>query len=128
MLRRRAAHGEGSAADAVVPLTVRATASDGADIRLLIEARSRARAGAEPDVERIIHALVVPAAARWLRRHGLEDLASDAHAVGPDLERLVGEELSGLGVDLVGLDVVAVEHLLVSPSAGRAGAADDGSG
>lgn len=93
----------------VVPLTVRCRTADGADIRLLLEAdvatSARTRT-AELEIERVAMALVVPAAEEAVRRRDLASLAAD-----PTLD------LAHVGGDLLTVRVIAVEHLLASPSA-----------
>ncbi|PWN03105.1 hypothetical protein DJ010_08215 [Nocardioides silvaticus] len=101
-----------------VPLTIRASTSDGADVRLLVEAEVRpALPTHNTGVERITLALVEPALERWVGRHQLSEL-------GGELERSLGgvaaklrSDLGRLDVDLLRIDVAAVEHLIKSPSA-----------
>ncbi len=105
-----------------VPLTIRATTSDGADVRLLVEAEVRPALPVHTTgVERVTHALVVPALEHWVGRQQLSEL-------GGELERSLGgvaaklrSDLGRLDVDLLRIDVEAVEHLIKSPSAGPVG-------
>lgn len=100
-----------------VALAVRGRTADDADLRLLVEATvvpDDARAGV--DLERVAHALVLPATRRWLAGHDLDQL-TDALAGAPaELESVVEPEFEALGARLLRLDIVAVEHLLASPS------------
>lgn len=112
----------------VVPLTVRGDTADGADLRLLLEARLASRTLPDAEVERVAYALIEAGAGRWLRSQRLEQLAD---SVGPRLtsvEDAVREPAAGLGVDVIAVDVVAVEHLLVSPSADPADPDSPGAG
>lgn len=93
----------------VVPVTVRAQTSDGADIRLLLEADVDASGKAKPaELERVALAIVVPAAEEAVGRRDLADLAADPSG-----------GLDDIGGDLLSVRVVAVEHLLLSPSGDR---------
>lgn len=99
----------------VVPVTVRGLTADGADLRLLLEARLASRTLGDAEVERVAYALIEVAAHRWVRRQLLDQIAD---SIGPRLtavEDAVREEATALGVDVLAIDVVAVEHLLVSP-------------
>lgn len=101
----------------IVPVTARCRTADGADIRVLLEAdvatAARSRT-AELEIERVAMALVVPAAEEAVRRRDLASLVAD-----PSLD------LTHVGGDLLTVRVVAVEHLIASPSADPAPA--DGS-
>lgn len=97
--------------DLVVPVTVRAQTSDGADIRLLLEADVDASGktlskNVAAELERVALAIVVPAAEEAVRRRDLASLAADPSG-----------GLDDIGGDLLSVRVVAVEHLLLSPSA-----------
>ncbi|UMG94571.1 hypothetical protein [Nocardioides sp. TF02-7] len=96
-----------------VPLTVRETTADQKDVRLLLEVVVRpVGASAAHDVEPLVCG-VVPLVSRWVRRHRLADLTPDLHHVWHDP---VAELLESLGADLLSLRVVAIEHLILSPS------------
>lgn len=102
----------------VVPLTVRSRTADGADIRLLLEADVvTAGRASTAELERVALAIVVPAAEEAVRRRELATLAID-----PTLG------LDAVGGHLLSVRVVAVEHLLLSPSGephpSRPGSAD----
>ena len=116
--RRAAAHAAASSVPLTVPLTVRGVTRDEADVRLLLEAVTvPAGDAASPAwLGRVVDAIVVPAAGRWLGDHALADL-DDPVPLRVALEERVVPELTGLGVLLLRCDVVAVEHLVVSPSA-----------
>lgn len=101
----------------VVPITVRSQTTDGADIRLLLEARLTSARLSHEEVERIALALVVPAAVQWVRRHELPALDGRLGASLHDVEESVREPVAALGADLLTIATVAVEHLLASPSA-----------
>ena len=91
----------------VVPLTVRTRIADGAEIRLLLEADVDApERTPAADLERVAMAIVVPAAEEAVRRRDLAALEADPTA-----------GLDQVGGDLLRVRVVAVEHLIVSPSA-----------
>ena len=101
-----------------VPLTVRSLTSDGADVRLLLEAEVRSVPTAPAlDAERITHALVVPALERWVGRHELASLTVELERSVSGVAVQLDEQLGALGTRLLRLEVVAVEHLLASPSA-----------
>ncbi len=106
-----------------VPLTVRALTSDGADVRLLLEVDVRSGPlPSELGPERITFALVVPALERWVRQHDLASLTVEVERALGGVAAQFRSELLTLGVHLVRVQVVAVEHLIVSPSG--AGARD----
>ncbi|MBM7516781.1 hypothetical protein [Nocardioides nitrophenolicus] len=91
----------------VVPLTVRSRTADGADLRLLLEADVDASGRTSAaELERVAFAIVVPAVEEVVRRRELAQLAEDPTA-----------GLDRIGGDLLSVRVVAVEHLIVSPSA-----------
>ncbi|WGX97532.1 hypothetical protein [Nocardioides sp. L-11A] len=101
----------------VVPVTVRDRTDDDADIRLLLEAKLSSATLPRAEVDRIALALVVPAAGAWVRR---QRLAALEDSLGPrlrEVEEGVCHQTRALGADLLSVEVVAVEHLLVSPSA-----------
>ncbi|WP_436697797.1 hypothetical protein [Nocardioides sp. BYT-33-1] len=101
----------------VVPVTVRERTDDDADIRLLLEAKLSSATLPLGEIDRITLALVVPAASAWVRR---QRLAALEHSLGPrlrEVEESVCHQTRALGADLLSVEVVAVEHLLVSPSA-----------
>lgn len=101
----------------MVPLAVRGLTTDGADLRLLLEAQvAPGTVTARAELERIAQALVVPAVRRWLAEHELAGLPDQLFAAQPELESVVQPEFEALGARLIRLDVVAVEHLLASPS------------
>lgn len=101
-----------------VPLAVRGLTTDSADLRLLLEAQvAPGTVTARAELERIAQALVVPAVRRWLAEHELAGLPDQLFAAQPELESVVQPEFEALGARLIRLDVVAVEHLLTSPSA-----------
>lgn len=101
-----------------VPLAVRARTSDGADLRLLLEVTLAPElVTSQSEIERIAQALVVPALRRWLVEHALSALPDGLLSARTDLEAVVQPEFEALGARLLRLDVVAVEHLLTSPSA-----------
>lgn len=110
--------GEGSGTQTVVvPLLVRAGTRDGADIRLLVDARLSSSWLDGAELERLALALVVPAAAREVRRSLLPELdRSPARVLEPAVE-MVRPQIAALGGELHNLEVVAAEHLLRSPSA-----------
>jgi len=120
----------------VVPLTVRGTTYDGADVRLLLEATVATGpagnpagnpAGGAAGADRATLALLVPAARRWLATHPVGRLRGELAGVPTLLHDEVRDELAELGVRLLRVDVVAVEHLLASPSAdGMPGVDADG--
>ncbi len=101
-----------------VPLTVRALTSDGADVRLLLEAEVLSVSVASALVaERVTHALVVPALERWVRRHDLASLTVELERSVSGVAVHLKDELGALDTKLLRLEVIAVEHLLASPSA-----------
>lgn len=100
-----------------VPLTIRAVTSDGADVRLLVEAEVRPVPPAEdPGVERITHALVEPALEEWVGRHPLSALSGELERSLGGVAARLRVDLGRLDVDLIRLEVPAVEHLIRSPS------------
>ncbi|WGY01454.1 MULTISPECIES: hypothetical protein [unclassified Nocardioides] len=102
----------------VVPLTVRSRTADGADIRLLLEADVDAAGRASAaELERVAFAIVVPAVEEAVRRRELAALAADPTA-----------GLDHIGGALLRVRVVAVEHLIVSPSADPDGSRPHGRG
>lgn len=120
--------GGGSGAQTVlVPLTVRATTRDGADIRLLLDARFSSPSLGDGEVERIAVALLVPAAAREVRRSVLRALEHSPSSVLSPALQVVRPQAAALGVELHALEVVAAEHLLASPSAPDDGVEHHGS-
>ncbi|GAA1509941.1 hypothetical protein [Nocardioides humi] len=101
----------------VVPVTVRERTEDDADIRLLLDAKLSSATLPQAEVDRIALALIVPAASTWVRRQRLATLED---SLGPrlrEVEEGVCHQTRALGADLLSVEVVAVEHLLVSPSA-----------
>jgi hypothetical protein len=101
-----------------VPLAVRGRTTDGADLRLLVDVTVvPVTAVAGPDLERIAQALVPPAVRRWAAEHDLDHLQASLPTARTALESAVQPEIEALGARLLRLDVVAVEHLLASPSA-----------
>jgi|GEM_PF-5497191 len=101
-----------------VPLTVRTLTSDGADVRLLLEAEVLSASTVPALVtERVTHALVVPALERWVRRHDLASLTVELERSVSGVAVQLNNELDALDTKLLRLEVVAVEHLLASPSA-----------
>ncbi|KRB78618.1 hypothetical protein ASE01_05040 [Nocardioides sp. Root190] len=101
-----------------VPLAVRGRTTDGADLRLLVDVTLAPDApAAGPDLERIAQALVPPAVRRWVGQHELDRLQAALPTARAGLEASVQPEIEALGARLLRLDVVAVEHLLTSPSA-----------
>ena len=109
----------------VVPLTIRTPTADGADLRLLLEARFAPTRLPQEELDHVAVAVIEPVATLWVRR---QRLAAIQRALGPrlrDVEDDVRAQLSGLGAPLIALDVVAVEHLLTSPSADRSDDTDD---
>lgn len=101
-----------------VPVAVRACTTDRADLRLLVDVTVvPVTPAAGPDLERIAQALVPPAVRRWAGRHDLEALQGALPTARSVLEAAVQPEIQALGARLLRLDVVAVEHLLASPSA-----------
>lgn len=111
--------GEGGGTQLVLPLTVRGPAADGADVRLLVEATVVAGPAAPADPVRVAHALLLAATRRWLADQDLASLPARLPRVREAVEGGVDEEFSELDLRLLRLDVVAVEHLLASPSASR---------
>lgn len=109
--------GEGSGTQATVPLTVRGPTADGADVRLLVETMLAAGPTAPPEPVRIALALLLPASRRWLAGHDLARLPEALPGARDSLEDAVRDEFGELGLRLLRFDVVAVEHLLASPSA-----------
>lgn len=106
------------AATSTVPLALRGRTADGADLRVLVDAQvSPVSVDDGRQLERITQALVVPAVRRWLAEHDLAGLPDELLSGRGELEDLVQPEFEALGARLLRLDVVAVEHLLASPSA-----------
>ena len=100
-----------------VPLTIRATTSDGADVRLLVEAEVRpALPTHTAGVERVTHALVEPALERWVGRQQLSELSGELERSLGGVAAKLRSDLGRLDVDLLRIDVAAVEHLIRSPS------------
>lgn len=100
----------------VVPLTARSRTADGADIRLLLEARLTSHRLSAEEIERLALALIVPAAVQWLGRQDLAALDVALRPTLPEIESAVREPLAALGTELLAVALVAGEHLLVSPS------------
>lgn len=101
----------------LVPLALRGRTADGADLRVLLDAHvAPDAADAGPELERVTQALVVPAVQRWLAEHRLAELPAGLVQARGELESVVQPELTALGARLLRLEVVAVEHLLASPS------------
>jgi hypothetical protein len=129
LLRRWAGGYDDPPADTTVPVTARGQTADGADVRLLIEAQVRAVPGSGTAApERIVLALLAPAARRWLRGRELALVESDLAAARIDLDELVGPELADLGIELLRIDVVGAEHLLRSSSGDPSTGGPDGPG
>lgn len=102
----------------LVPMVVRGRTADRADLRVLLDGIVEVEAVADrAELERMIHAIVVPGVRRWLAERALADLPEALPGARPELEAMVQPELEALGTRLLRLDLVAVEHLLVSPSA-----------
>ena len=102
-----------------VPVTVRAQSDDDAELRIMLDAvvAPAANASIPPDLERLTHALLVPAVERWVRQRSLASFQDNLNVARAAFEDNVRPEFAGLGATLLRLDLVAVEHLLVSPSA-----------
>lgn len=109
--------GGGSGTQSTVPMTVRGPTADGADVRLLVETMLAAGPTAPPEPVRVAVALLLPAARRWLASHDLARLPERLPGARDALEEAVRDEFGGLDLRLLRFDVVAVEHLLASPSA-----------
>lgn len=108
--------GGGGGTQVVLPLTVRGATADGADVRLLVDATVAAGPAAPADPVRVAHALLLAATRRWLAGQDLAGLPSRLPRAREAVEDGVDEEFSELDLRLLRLDVVAVEHLLASPS------------
>lgn len=101
----------------MVALTVRARTADGADLRLLLEARVSSPDLPDDELERLSIALVVPATSDWVGRHQVRALDG---GLGPrllEVEACARAPMRSLGAELLAVDVIACEHLLASPSA-----------
>lgn len=109
--------GEGGGTQHALPITVRGPAADGADVRLLVEAMVAAGPAAPADPVRVAHALLLAASRRWLADRDLPGLQEGLPQARDALEGAVGAEFRELDLRLLRFDVVAVEHLLASPSA-----------
>lgn len=107
----------------VVPLTIRTHTGDGADLRLLLEARLAPTRLARDELDRVAAAVIEPVATAWVRRRRLAAIRGLGPRLG-EVENDVRAQLDGLGAPLVTIDVVAVEHLLTSPSADDAAPGD----
>lgn len=94
----------------------RSRTADGADIRLLLEARVTSHRLPVEEVERLALALIVPAAVQWLGRQDLATLDVALRPTLPEVEAAVRAPLAALGAELLAIALVAGEHLLVSPS------------
>lgn len=101
-----------------MPITVRGATRDEDEIRILLDAvvAPSVIAVGHPDLPRITHALVVPAVERWLRQRSLPEVQADLASARGAVEDAVRPEFGGLGATLLRLDLIAVEHLLLSPS------------
>lgn len=108
-----------SASDYVtVPVTVQAGTSDGAELRLHLEVKAEAGGLDLYELDRLICALVIPATRRWARQHDLAGLSG----LGPALDEVaagVREGLAEVGTTLLGIELMAAEHLLAADSANR---------
>lgn len=104
-----------------MPLTVRTRTEDAAELRLLLDAvvapSASSAASDDAELERVAHALLVPATERWVRRHPLVAIQHSPARARSAIEESVRPEFAGLGATLLRLDIVAIEHLLLSPSA-----------
>ncbi|GAA4819414.1 hypothetical protein ACFQ0K_10780 [Nocardioides caeni] len=118
--------GEGGGSQVLrnVPLMTRARTVEDADLRLLLDARLSSPTLSGADLERVALALIVPAAAEWVRRQRLDALAHSHGRRLPEIEEVVALPLRGLGAELLSIEVVAAEHLLASPSGDDATGAD----
>lgn len=104
-------------ASSTVPVTVRARTADRADMRLLLEVHVEAGTVRPGELDRLVHEWTVPAARQWVARHDLSGLQAD---LAPELDEVaaaVRDGLATVGVAMLGVELVAAEHLLASPSA-----------
>jgi Tfp pilus assembly PilM family ATPase len=109
--------GAGTPDRLVTGLTVRARTSDGADVRVLAELTTE---GDETQVVRLAHALVTAEIARRTAELELEELVAGLSATAAAVPGRCGEAVAAVGGRLRAVELVAVEHLLVSPSSDRA--------
>lgn len=98
-----------------VALTVRAFTADAADLRLLMEVRVEGSTLDPHDRERFVHAVTVPSARRWIERHDLAGLQAQLAAGLDEIARTIQEPLAEMGLTLLGVELVAAEHLLSRP-------------
>ena len=107
----------GPASITTVPVTVRAHTSDDADMRLLLDVRVEGVTLPPHDLDRLVHALTVPATRRWVAQHDLAGLQADLAPELDDVGASVRDGLAEVGANLLDVELVAAEHLLSSPSA-----------
>lgn len=117
LLCRGRGAGAGADGSSTVPVTVRARTADRADMRLLLEVRVEAGSLQAGDLDRFVHQWTVPATRAWVAQHDLAGLQAD---LAPELDEVaatVRDGLATVGATLLGVELVAAEHLLASPSA-----------
>lgn len=98
-----------------VPLAVRTRTADLADVRLLLEVLIRPLDPKHVSAEQVGERAVVPVVRQWVHDHPMADLPGELAA--PALHAALVDEVAAFGGEFAGLEVVAVEHLIVSPSA-----------
>lgn len=112
--------GHGTDGSSTVPVTVRARTADRADMRLLLEVRAEAGTLEPGDLDRFVHEWVVPATREWVAQHDLAGLQADLPPELDEVASTVRVGLTTVGATLLGVELVAAEHLLASPSADAA--------
>lgn len=107
----------GTDGSSTVPVTVRARTADRADMRLLLEVHVEAGTLQQGDLDRFVHEWTVPATREWVSQRDLAGLQAELAPELDEVAAIVREGLVTVGATLLGVELVAAEHLLASPSA-----------
>lgn len=99
----------------LVSLAVRTRTADRADVRLLLDVLIRPLDPKHVSAEQLGERAVVPVVRQWVHDHPMADLPGELAA--PALHAALVHEVAAFGGEFAGLEVVAIEHLIVSPSA-----------
>jgi hypothetical protein len=93
-------------------------------MRFLVEVRVEGTTLEAHDRERFVHAVTIPATRHWIEGHDLAGLEAELTPVLHPVEHAIEDPLAEMGLTLLGVGLVAAEHLLTPPSTGSR----DGSG